>query len=169
MRINNWPKIVDIKFETPTERVVRSPFDKLPYCYVVGALENVLTEVQQNLFADCNTTLELLRLRFSQSCLEQKLFYHTFGCDGGQAKSLRLLKAFTWHRISRYSRTCIKRHRIKQSPSIKRSKFRIYFQLILVIFTCIKRSAPLLSPEMAFLHRPPPAERSRRVEPLKEN
>lgn len=90
--------MVDIKFETPTERVVRSPFDKLPYCYVVGALENVLTEVQQNLFADCNTTLELLRLpclRFSQSCLEQKLFYHTFGCDGGQAKSLRLLKAFT--------------------------------------------------------------------------
>ena len=84
--------MVDIKFETPTERVVRSPFDKLPYCYVVGALENVLTEVQQNLFADCNTTLELLRLR---SCLEQKLFYHTFGCDGGQAKSLRLLKAFT--------------------------------------------------------------------------
>lgn len=69
--------MVDIKFETPTERVVRSPFDKLPYCYVVGALENVLTEVQQNLFADCNTTLQLLRLRFSQSCLEQKLFYHT--------------------------------------------------------------------------------------------
>ena len=152
--------MVDINIDTPTERVVRSPFNKLPYCYVVGALENVLTEVQQNLFADCNTTLELLRLRFSQSCLEQKLFYHTFGCDGGQAKSLRLLKAFTWHRISRYSRTCIKRHRIKQSPCIKRSKFRIYFPLILVVFTCIKRSWPPYWVPMAFLYCPPPAERS---------
>ena len=66
--------MVDINIDTPTERVVRSPFNKLPYCYVVSALENVLTEVQQNLFADCNTTLELLRLRSHSRALNRNYF-----------------------------------------------------------------------------------------------
>ena len=55
-----------------------------------------------------------------------------------------------------YSRTCIKRHRIKRSPSIKRSVVKV--PKIIVILTAIKRSPllsgrghPLLSPNELFL------------------
>ncbi|PFX22685.1 hypothetical protein AWC38_SpisGene12802 [Stylophora pistillata] len=94
VRINNRPDNVDIKFETTTGRVLQSIFEKLPFYYAVGSYRNMLTEVQPNFFADCDTTLrpENFCLRCSQSCLEQELFSQTFGSNSGQAKCLRLLK-----------------------------------------------------------------------------
>ena len=53
---------------------------------------------------------------------------------------------FVWD-TKQYSQTCIKRHRIKRSPSVKRSVFKVpenYFSWCTVISTSIKRS-PLLS------------------------
>lgn len=87
MRINNPPNKVDIKFEGPRGRVLRSLFDKL-LCFYAGAKRNALIEVQPNFFADCNTTFENLCLL----CSQQELFCSTFGSDGGEPKCLRLLK-----------------------------------------------------------------------------
>ena len=94
VRINNRPDNTDIEFETPTGRVLRLLFDKLPFYYAVGAYRNMLTEVQPNFFADWDADLrpENFCLRCSHSCLEQGLFRQTFGFDSGQAKCLRLLK-----------------------------------------------------------------------------
>lgn len=94
VRINNRPDNTDIEFETPTGRVLRLLFDKLPFYYAVGAYRNMLTEVQPNFFADWDSDLrpENFCLRCSHSCLEQGLFRQTFGFDSGQAKCLRLLK-----------------------------------------------------------------------------
>ena len=94
VRINNRPDNIDIEFETPTGRVLRSLFDKLPFYYAVGTYRNMLTEVQPNFFADWDAVSgpENFCLRCSHSCLEQGLFRQTFGFDSGRAKCLRLLK-----------------------------------------------------------------------------
>ena len=97
VKINFRPNKVDLEFESPTGRVIKSLFDSMPYYFAVGSYRNVLTEVHPNYFAEYTNTSSNLRpsnfcLRCSQSCFEQALFCQEFGPDSGQSKCLRLLK-----------------------------------------------------------------------------
>ncbi|XP_078351416.1 cyclic GMP-AMP synthase-like receptor [Oculina patagonica] len=95
VKINYRPNNVDLEFESPAGRVLKSLFDNMPYYFAVGSNRNVLTEVHPNYFAkytDTRLQLSNFCLRCSQSCFEQTLFRHEFSPDSGQSKCLRLLK-----------------------------------------------------------------------------
>lgn len=96
VKINSQPK-VDMQFESPSGRVIKSLLDGLPYFFAVGSYRNVLNEVQPDFFAETEQQSPGVRLfdfclRCSQSWLEQVLFCQHFGPDSGQSKCLRLLK-----------------------------------------------------------------------------
>ena len=97
VKINSRPNMVDLEFESPTGRVIKSLFDCIPCYFAVGSYRDVLAEVHPSYFAEYTNTSSSLRpsnfcLRCSQSCFEQALFCQEFGPDSGQSKCLRLLK-----------------------------------------------------------------------------
>ncbi|XP_068740351.1 cyclic GMP-AMP synthase-like receptor [Montipora capricornis] len=96
VKINSQPK-VDMQFESPSGRVIKSLLGGLPYFFAIGSYRNVLNEVQPDIFAETEQQSPGVRpfdfcLRCSQSWLEQVLFCQHFGPGSGQSKCLRLLK-----------------------------------------------------------------------------
>ena len=97
VRINSTSRKVDLKFDSPSGRVLKSVLDSLPYFLAVGSYRDLLSEEHPDYFKKAEEQCPGLRpinfvLRCSQSSFEQLLFVQEFGSDSGQSKCLRLLK-----------------------------------------------------------------------------
>ena len=97
VRINSTSRKVDLKFDSPSGRVLKSVLDSLPYFLAVGSYRDLLSEEHPDCFKKEEEQYPGLRpinfvLRCSQSSFEQLLFAQEFGSDSGQSKCLRLLK-----------------------------------------------------------------------------
>ena len=97
VRINSRSRKVDLKFDSPSGRVLKSALDSLPYFLAVGSYRDPLSEEHPDYFKKAEEQCPGLRpinfiLRCSQSSFEQLLFVQEFGSDSGQSKCLRLLK-----------------------------------------------------------------------------
>ena len=97
VRINSRSRKVDLKFDSPSGRVLKSALDSLPYFLAVGSYRDPLSEEHPDYFKKAKEQCPGLRpinfiLRCSQSSFEQLLFVQEFGSDSGQSKCLRLLK-----------------------------------------------------------------------------
>ena len=97
VRINSTSRKVDLKFDSPSGRVLKSALDSLPYFLAVGSYRDPLSEEHPDFFKKEEEQYPGLRpinfvLLCSQSSFEQLLFVQEFGSDSGQSKCLRLLK-----------------------------------------------------------------------------
>ena len=97
VRINSTSRKVDLEFDSPSGRVLKSALDSLPYFLAVGSYRDPLSEEHPDYFKKAEEQCPRLRpinfiLRCSQSSFEQSLFVQEFGSDSGQSKCLRLLK-----------------------------------------------------------------------------
>ena len=97
VRINSRSCKVDLEFDSPSGRVLKSALDSLPYFLAVGSYRDPLSEEHPDCFKKEEEQYPGFRpinfvLRCSQSSFEQLLFAQEFGSDSGQSKCLRLLK-----------------------------------------------------------------------------
>ena len=97
VRINSRSCKVDLEFDSPSGRVLKSVLDSLPYFLAVGSYRDPLSEEHPDCFKKEEEQYPGLRpinfvLLCSQSSFEQLLFVQEFGSDSGQSKCLRLLK-----------------------------------------------------------------------------
>ena len=106
VKINSRSTTMDVDFESPAGKVLKSLLDSLPFYFAVSAYRNYVvppsnlfngfSEWQSNVNWESQNQFSVrspsdCRLRCSQSCLEQSLFRH-FGPDSGPSKCLRVLK-----------------------------------------------------------------------------
>ena len=97
VRINSRSCKVDLEFDSPSGRILKSALDSLPYFLAVGSYRDPLSEEHPDFFKKEEEQYPGLRpinfvLLCSQSSFEQLLFVQEFGSDSGQSKCLRLLK-----------------------------------------------------------------------------
>ena len=97
VRINSRSCKVDLEFDSPSGRVLKSALDSLPYFLAVGSYRDPLSAEHPDFFKKEEEQYPGLRpinfvLLCSQSSFEQLLFVQEFGSDSGQSKCLRLLK-----------------------------------------------------------------------------
>ena len=106
VKINSRSTTMDVDFESPAGKVLKSLLDSLPFYFAVSAYRNYeippsnlfngFSEWQSNVNWESQNQFSVqnpsdCRLRCSQSCLEQSLFRH-FGPDSGPSKCRRVLK-----------------------------------------------------------------------------